>query len=34
MAYEHEGKMDCSKFVGQKETTRVEEVAKGSLKPQ
>jgi hypothetical protein len=30
MASEHEGKMACSKFVGQKEATRVEEVDEGS----
>jgi hypothetical protein len=30
MASEHEGKMACSKVVGQKAVTKVEEMAEGS----
>jgi hypothetical protein len=34
MSSEQEGKMACSKFVGQKATTRVEKVVEGIRKPQ
>jgi hypothetical protein len=34
MSSEQEGKMACSKVVGQKEVIRVEKVEEGIIKPQ